>query len=88
MMKSRWRSTLFRALEVNHIFAHLVIASCAFLQIVCIDNGDTLEPDADVAQDILDPQPPCEPLAQNERSADAMRDRFTALISGHVQAPQ
>jgi hypothetical protein len=31
MMKTRWRSTLFRALEVRPSFAPLVIASCAFL---------------------------------------------------------
>uniref|UniRef100_UPI003AAAD366 uncharacterized protein n=1 Tax=Centroberyx gerrardi TaxID=166262 RepID=UPI003AAAD366 len=88
IMKTRWRSTLFRALEVKPTFAPLVIASCAFLHNVCIDNGDMLEPDADVAQDPLDPQPPREPLAQNERSGNATRDRLAALLSGHVQALQ
>ena len=47
MMKTRWRSTLFRALEVRPSFAPLVIASCASLHNVCLENGDMLEPDAD-----------------------------------------
>ena len=55
IMKTRWRFTLFKALEVRPTFAPLVIATCAFMHNVCLDNGDMLEPDADVAQDILDP---------------------------------
>uniref|UniRef100_A0A3Q3G4C2 DDE Tnp4 domain-containing protein n=1 Tax=Labrus bergylta TaxID=56723 RepID=A0A3Q3G4C2_9LABR len=72
MMKTRWRSTLFRALE------------CAFLHNVCLDNGDILEPDADVAQDFIDPQPPREPLVNNESSGSG---RLAALVSVHVPAP-
>ena len=41
MMKTRWRSTLFRALEVKPTFAPQVIASCAFLHNVCLNNGNT-----------------------------------------------
>ncbi|KAL7376198.1 hypothetical protein ABVT39_003096 [Epinephelus coioides] len=87
MMKTRWRSTLFRAVEVKPTFAPLVVASCAFLHNVCLDNGDMLEPDADVDQDILNPQPPREPLADNKSSGNATRDGLAALASGHVQAP-
>ena len=36
VMKTRWRSTLFKALEVKPTFAPQVIASCAFLHNVCI----------------------------------------------------
>ncbi|KAJ8001008.1 hypothetical protein DPEC_G00186350 [Dallia pectoralis] len=87
MMKTRWRSTLFRALEVKPTFAPLVIASCAFLHNVCLDNEDLLEPDEDAELDILEPQPPREPLAVNESSGNATRDRLAALVSGHVQNP-
>ncbi|KAE8295650.1 hypothetical protein D5F01_LYC06585 [Larimichthys crocea] len=73
VMKTRWRCTLFKALEVKPTFAPQVIASCAFLHNVCLDNGDLLEPDEDVAQDLLDPQPPREPLAVNESSGNATR---------------
>lgn len=80
MMKTRWRCTLFKALEVKPTFAPQVIASCAFLHNVCLDSGDLLEPDEDVAQDILDPQAPREPLAANESSGNATRDRLAAQI--------
>lgn len=87
MMKTRWRSTLFKALEVKPTFAPQVIASCAFLHNVCLDNGDMLEPDEDVVQDMLDPRPPREPLADNERSGNLTRDRLAALVSGNMEAP-
>ncbi|XP_022541012.2 putative nuclease HARBI1 [Astyanax mexicanus] len=85
MMKTRWRSTLFRALEVKPTFAPLVIASCAFLHNVCLDHGDMLEPDEDVAQDTFEPQPQREPLAYNESSGNATRDRLAALVSGNAE---
>lgn len=61
--------------------APLVIATCAFLHNVCLDNGDMLEADADVAQDILDPYAPREGLAQDESSRSATRDRLAALLT-------
>ncbi|KAJ7987891.1 hypothetical protein DPEC_G00331290 [Dallia pectoralis] len=51
------------------------------------NNEDLLEPDEDADLDILEPQPPCEPLAVNESSGNATRDRLAALVSGHVQNP-
>ncbi|XP_062418244.1 uncharacterized protein LOC134129044 [Pungitius pungitius] len=86
VMKTRWRSTLFRALEVKPTFAPQVIASCAFLHNVCLDNGDTLDPDEDIARDDLDPHPPHEPMALNEASGNAARDALAAQVSGDVQA--
>ncbi|XP_024858087.1 protein ALP1-like [Kryptolebias marmoratus] len=79
MMKTRWRSTLFRSLEVKPTFAPQVISSCAFLHNVCLDHGDTLETDNDVSQDLLDPRPPAEPLTDGERPGGATRDRLAAL---------
>ena len=81
-MKTRWRSTLFRALEVSPTFAPQVIASCAFLHNVCIDNGDVLEPSNDVALDILDPEPPLQEAAEaHETPGNSTRDRLAALIN-------
>ncbi|KAJ7991278.1 hypothetical protein DPEC_G00295670 [Dallia pectoralis] len=85
MMKTRWRSTLFRALEVKPTFAPQVISSCAFLHNVCMDNGDTLAPD-EAMWDRDDPQPPREALAHNETSGNDTRNRLAALVSGNVQA--
>ncbi|KAI4903535.1 hypothetical protein NFI96_007163 [Prochilodus magdalenae] len=48
---------------------------------------DVLERDDDVALDNLEPQPPCEPLADEESSGNATRDRLTALVQDHVQDP-
>uniref|UniRef100_A0A672I755 Putative nuclease HARBI1 n=1 Tax=Salarias fasciatus TaxID=181472 RepID=A0A672I755_SALFA len=58
MMKTRWRSTLFKALEVKHTFAPLVVATCAFLHNICLDDGDQLEPDNDILEDVFEPRPP------------------------------
>jgi len=85
-MKTRWRSTLFRALEVKPTFAPQIIASCAFLHNVCLGNGDTLDPDEDIARDDLDPHPPHESMAFNEASGNAVRDALAAQVSGDVQA--
>lgn len=84
MMKTRWRSTLFRALEVKPTFAPQVIASCAFLHNVCLDNRDMLEPDGDISRDNFDSHLPRECLAPNETSGNATRDRLAALVSGIV----
>ncbi|KAE8278880.1 hypothetical protein D5F01_LYC22459 [Larimichthys crocea] len=70
----------FAQLSGSPAFTNVVIASCAFLHNVCLDNGDLLEPDEDVAQDLLDPQPPREPLAVNESSGNATWDRLAAQV--------
>lgn len=85
MLKTRWRSTLFRALEVRPTFSAVVIATCAFLHNVCLENGDMLEPDNDATQEIFDPQPHREALVANQTSGSAKRDQLAALISGQDQ---
>uniref|UniRef100_A0A147AZI8 Putative nuclease HARBI1 n=1 Tax=Fundulus heteroclitus TaxID=8078 RepID=A0A147AZI8_FUNHE len=76
VMKTRWRSTLSNTLEVKPAFASQVVSSCAFLHNVCMDNGDVLEPDDNIAQD---PLPPQEFLTDEETSGIATRDRLAAL---------
>lgn len=87
IMKTRWRSTLFKALEVKPTFAPQVIASCAFLHNVCLDNGDLLEPDDDISREMFDSEPPREAMAHTETSGNGTRDRLAALVSGIVQDP-
>ena len=81
MMKTRWRSTLFRAIEVKPTFAPQVIASCAFLHNVCLDNGDTLDPDEDITRDDLDPHPPQDQMGLNETTGNHIRDTLAAQVS-------
>ncbi|KAK0137637.1 Protein ALP1-like [Merluccius polli] len=81
MMKTRWRSTLFRAIEVKPTFAPQVIASCAFLHNVCLDNGNTLDPDEDITRDDLDPHPPQEQMGLNETPGNHIRDTLAAHVS-------
>lgn len=87
VMKTCWRSTLFRALEVSPTFAPQVIASCAFLHNICIDRGDILEPDNDLSLDILDPEPPLKETPEaHEAPGNATRDGLAATLI-NAQAP-
>ncbi|KAL2101893.1 hypothetical protein ACEWY4_003654 [Coilia grayii] len=79
MMKTRWRATLFKALEVKATFAPVVTASCAFLHNICLENGDQLEPDED-AQD-HGPNQDFQGIPDaNEMPGNAARDRVANLI--------
>ncbi|KAL2103178.1 hypothetical protein ACEWY4_000046 [Coilia grayii] len=81
VMKTRWRATLFRALEVSPTFVPQVIATCAFLHNVCIENGDILEPDND-ALEILDTEPPLQDAPEaHDTPGNAIRDRLAAQIT-------
>ncbi|XP_053192738.1 uncharacterized protein LOC128376912 [Scomber japonicus] len=48
MLKTRWRSIFFKALEVDVTYVPEVIVCCTVLHNICMSNGDLLEPDADV----------------------------------------
>ncbi|MGH0152689.1 UNVERIFIED_CONTAM: hypothetical protein FKN15_027811, partial [Acipenser sinensis] len=67
LMKTRWRSIFFKALEVHPTFVPTVISACTILHTVCLSAGDLLEPEADVADDDVDLLPPPGP-GLNERS--------------------
>ena len=43
MMKTCLRSIFFKALEVSPTFAAEVVACCAILHNICLDNGDIVE---------------------------------------------
>lgn len=40
---TRWRSIFYKALEVCPTFAAEVVACCAILHNICLDNGDIVE---------------------------------------------
>ncbi|RXN19425.1 hypothetical protein ROHU_007292 [Labeo rohita] len=44
MMKARWRSLFFKALEVSPVFVPEVVACCAVLHNLALLNGDIVEP--------------------------------------------
>ncbi|KAK7880178.1 hypothetical protein WMY93_033160 [Mugilogobius chulae] len=78
MMKARWRTTMFKALEVKVGFCTDVVTACAFLHNICLSNGDVLEPD--VEND--DPPPPMPPGdAGQEASGNMLRARLSAQVS-------
>ncbi|KAK0131528.1 putative nuclease HARBI1 [Merluccius polli] len=55
--------------------------TCAFLHNVCLDNGDTLDPDEDITRDDLDPHPPQEQMGLNETPGNHIRDTLAAQVS-------
>ena len=50
ILKTRWQSIFFKALEVDVKFVPEVIVCCTVLHNICPTNGDLLEPDADVGR--------------------------------------
>lgn len=81
MMKTRWRSTLFKAMEVNPDFAPSVISACAFIHNVCLMNTDVVEPDPNLRNQVMGPLPPPDPLGPNEKRGDLVRDRLCTQMS-------
>ena len=76
-----WRPDGGRPFSVPWRFARLLPPN------VCLENGDMLEPDADAELDMLDPQPPRGPLADNQTPGNVTRDRLAAIVSGNEQDP-
>ncbi|XP_022520223.1 putative nuclease HARBI1 [Astyanax mexicanus] len=80
MLKTRWRSIFFKALEVSPVFAPEVVACCAVLHNLCIAHGDIIEPDVPEEEDAHAP----EPAQTEERSGNEARENLAAAVS----APQ
>jgi len=84
MMKMRWRCLLFKALEVSHTFAPMVITACAVLHNICLTAGDVLEPlQTEDDLDVPAPRP-----VMGERSANGWRDRLAAQVSAPDVQPR
>ncbi len=80
MMKTRWRSLLFKSLEVDNTFTPTVIMACAVLHNICLTTGDMIEA-PEVVDDVGLP-PPCP--VRGVCSGNVWRDNLSAKLS----APQ
>lgn len=88
IIKTRWRSTLFKALEVKISFCTDVVLACAFLHNICVTSGAILEPENDPT-DADEPTLPEDSEGLQERSRAHMRDRLCAQVSAaDTLAPQ
>ena len=88
-MKTRWRATFLKALEVRPAFVSEVALSCAFLHNICLDNGDVPEePEEEESGDEEEPDkpglPPLDPGAR-ESSGNQLRDRLCQQLSAPQQ---
>ncbi|KAL3049895.1 hypothetical protein OYC64_012038 [Pagothenia borchgrevinki] len=77
MVKTRWRSLFFKALEVHHTFVPSVITACAVLHNICLTAGDILEPAEDVGDiGVVPPRP-----VRGDQGGHGQRDRLAGLLS-------
>ncbi|KAL7378403.1 hypothetical protein ABVT39_013006 [Epinephelus coioides] len=83
IMKTRWCSIFFKALEVHHVFAAKVIACCAILHNVCLKNGDILEP----VEEALGPDDGGGQLQPDLQCGDRLRGRIAAALSAPNNPP-
>lgn len=77
MMKTRWRSVFFKAMEVSPAFVPEVIACCAVLHNIALQNGDIVEPEVGENND----DGPPEALNPGTRSGEHVRDNLAAAVS-------
>ncbi|XP_067221935.1 putative nuclease HARBI1 [Chanodichthys erythropterus] len=77
MLKTRWRSIFFKALEVSPAFVPDVVACCAVLHNLCLQNGDIIDPE--VVED-PDNDPP-EPQNTEASAGEDVRDNLAAAVS-------
>ncbi|KAI2648030.1 hypothetical protein H4Q32_024214 [Labeo rohita] len=77
MMKTRWRSIFFKALEISPAFVPEVVACCAVLHNLALLNGDIVEAEDEEDHDD-DPPEPHNPQA---RVGDHVRDNLAAAVS-------
>uniref|UniRef100_UPI003AAEB172 putative nuclease HARBI1 n=1 Tax=Centroberyx gerrardi TaxID=166262 RepID=UPI003AAEB172 len=83
MMKTRWRTIFFKALEVKPSFAHTVVTCCAILHNLCITSGDILEPEQIALRPDDNDDAPEYELA-DVQDGDRLRDRLAASVSAPV----
>ncbi|KAK0142797.1 Protein ALP1-like [Merluccius polli] len=76
ILKTRWRSIFFKALEVDVLYVPEVIACCAVLHNICLSNGDLLEPE-DGEDEPAEDQP--QPAPQDAVCGAEARQRMARL---------
>ncbi|KAK9976615.1 hypothetical protein ABG768_021820, partial [Culter alburnus] len=77
ILKTRWRSLFFKALEVKPEFAPKVITCCTILHNICITNGDTMESEEGQLTD----NDPDDLQVREPQSGEHTRDRLAAAVS-------
>ncbi len=79
IMKSRWRSIFFKALEVKPNFAPAVIACCTILHNICLTSGDIVEP----VEAALVPDDNNDALLHNQdpQGGEQIREHLAAAVS-------
>lgn len=83
MLKTRWRSLFFKALEVRPAFVPEVVACCAVLHNLCFSCGDLVE--ADVGDGDGADEEPMEPGCLVVRCGEAARSNLAAAVSAPVR---
>ncbi|KAJ8346457.1 hypothetical protein SKAU_G00278580 [Synaphobranchus kaupii] len=83
LMKSRWRSILFSALEVHPTFAPKVVAACAVLHNICLADVDALEEER-VSYEYY---PDLVPILTQETPGQHLRARLAEQVSAPVSCP-
>ncbi|KAE8278864.1 putative nuclease HARBI1 [Larimichthys crocea] len=83
IMKARWRSIFFKALEVKPQFAVKVIACCAILHNLCQKDGDILEP----VEEALGPDDGGDQVQPDLACGERLRGRIAAAVSAPVNNP-
>ncbi|RXN29305.1 nuclease HARBI1 [Labeo rohita] len=76
MMKARWRSLYFKALEVSPVFVPEVVACCSVLHKLNLFNGDIVEP----VEEDHDDGPP-QPHNLEPRGGEHVRNNLAAAVS-------
>ncbi len=66
MIKTSWRSVFFKAMEVSPAFMPEVIACCAVLHNIALQNGDIIEPEVRENNDDAPPPKPVTPKQDQE----------------------
>lgn len=77
MLKTCWRSIFIKALEVSPPFVPDVVAFCAVLHKLYLQNGDIVDPE--VVEDPVDDPP--EPQNTEARAGEDVRDNLAAAVS-------
>ncbi|KAL0150458.1 hypothetical protein M9458_054275 [Cirrhinus mrigala] len=76
MMKARWRSLFFKALEVSPVFVPEVVACCAVLHNLALLNGDIVE----AVEEDHDDGPP-QPHNLEPREGEHVQNNLAAAVS-------
>ncbi|ROL53738.1 Protein ALP1-like [Anabarilius grahami] len=77
MLKTRWRSIFFEALEVSPAFVPDVVACCVVLHNLCLQNGDIIDPEV-----VADPDnDPPEPQNTEASTGEDVQDNLAAAVS-------